>query len=296
MFSIEDFIIAVFCCVDDLMQEVMQTYPIHQKGFAPALSHSEVITLEIVGEYQGIDTDKGIWKYFREHWQSWFPNLKSRSSFVRQAANLWQYKELLQQRLAQKMGGFSDNIHLVDGIPIPLCCFSRAPQCRSFRGEASYSYCAAKKQTYYGFKGHLMISANGIITGLSLTPANIDERDALWDLLDSIHGLVIGDKGYIRDSLKAELHDLGIQLETSLRHNMKDSRPKAWVKMLMRVRRLIETVIGQLAGRFHFEKIWARDMWHLTSRINRKLLAHTVCRWFTRHSPDPLQFDILVSA
>ena len=56
-------------------------------------------------EYQGIDTDKGIWKYFREHWQSWFPNLKSRSSFVRQAANLWQYKELLQQRLAQKMGG-----------------------------------------------------------------------------------------------------------------------------------------------------------------------------------------------
>jgi hypothetical protein len=157
MFSIEDFIIAVFCCVDDLMQEVMQTHPIHQKGFAPALSHSEVITLEIVGEYQGIDTDKGIWKYFREHWQSWFPNLKSRSSFVRQAANLWQYKELLQQRLAQKMGGFSDNIHLVDGIPIPLCCFSRAPQCRSFRGEASYSYCAAKKQTYYGFKGHLMI-------------------------------------------------------------------------------------------------------------------------------------------
>ncbi|MGA7932019.1 MAG: IS982 family transposase, partial [Kovacikia sp.] len=33
----------------------------------------------------------------------------------------------------------------------------------------------------------------------------------------------------------------------------------------------------------------------LTSRINRKLLAHTVCRWLNRHSADPLQFDQLVS-
>jgi hypothetical protein len=38
----------------------------------------------------------------------------------------------------------------------------------------------------------------------------------------------------------------------------------------------------------------ARDRWHLTSRCNRKLLAHTVCFWLNRHSPDPLQFDDLV--
>jgi len=30
------------------------------KGFEPALSDSEVLTMEIVGEYQGIDTDTGI--------------------------------------------------------------------------------------------------------------------------------------------------------------------------------------------------------------------------------------------
>ena len=46
---------------------------------------------------------------------------------------------------------------------------------------------------------------------------------------------------------------------------MKDSRPKSLVKILMRIRRLIETVIGQLAERFNLEKVWARDMWHLTS-------------------------------
>jgi hypothetical protein len=296
MFTIEDFIINVFCCVDDLLQEVSKTCPLRRKGFAPALSDSEIITMEIVGEYRGIDTDQGIWEYFREHWQPLFPGIKSRSSFVRRAANLCQYKEILQKSLAEKMGGFAEDVHLIDGIPIPLCCITRAPRCKSFRGEADYSYCASKKQKYYGFHGHLMISANGIITGFSLTPANVDERDALWDLVPQIQGLLIGDKGYISSFLKTELRALGIQLETALRENMKDNRPKEWVKMLVRVRRLIETVIGQLAGRFHFEKIWARDMWHLMSRINRKVLAHTVCFWLNRHNPEPLQINSLVSA
>ncbi|MDX2232445.1 MAG: IS982 family transposase, partial [Leptolyngbyaceae cyanobacterium bins.349] len=38
-----------------------------------------------------------------------------------------------------------------------------------------------------------------------------------------------------------------------------------------------------------------RDLWHLTSRMNRKLLAHTVCRWLNRYSPEPLQFGHLVT-
>ena len=295
MFSIEEFIIAVFCCVDDWLKAITQEQPIRAKGFAPALSDSEVMTMEIVAEYQGIDADQAIWQYFRRHWLAWFPRLGSRSSFVRQAANLWQYKQRLQQYLATELGAFADNVHLVDGIPIPLCCVSRAPRCRSFKGVAAYGYCAAKNQFYYGFHGHLLISATGVITGFSLTPANGSEREALWDMVQAIHGLLIGDKGYLSASLQQELRALGIELETALRSNMDDPRAPAWVALLKRVRRLIETVIGQLVGRFSLERVWARDLWHLTSRINRKLLAHTLCQWLNRHSAEPLQFDQLVS-
>lgn len=295
MFSIEEFIIAVFCCVDDLLEEITQGQPIRAKGFAPALSDSEVITMEIVAEYQGIDADQAIWQYFRSHWLEWFPRLGSRSTFVRQAANLWQYKQQLQQRLATELGAFADNVHLVDGIPIPLCGLSRAPSCRSFKGVAAYGYCAAKKQFYYGFHGHLLISATGVISGFTLTPANGNEREALWDMVPMIHGLLIGDKGYLSAPLQQELRTIGVELETALRSNMNDTRAPAWVALLKRVRRLIETVIGQLVGRFSIEKIWARDLWHLTSRINRKILAHTLCRWLNRNRPDPLQFDQIVS-
>lgn len=295
MFSIEEFIITVFCCVDDLLLDIRQGRPIRQKGFAPALADSEVITMEIVAEYQAIDADQAIWRYFRRHWLELFPRLSSRSTFVRQAANLWQYKELLQQRLASQLGAFANTVHLVDGLPIPLCCFSRAPGCRSFKGEATYGYCAAKKQTYYGFHGHLLISATGVITGFSLTPANGSEREALWDMVHPVHGLLIGDKGYLSEALQQELRQVGIELEAALRSNMPDARDPAWVKLLKQIRRLIETVIGQLVERFSIEKVWARDMWHLTSRLNRKLLAHTVCRWLNRHSTEPLKFEQLVA-
>jgi hypothetical protein len=87
----EYFIIAVFCKIDELLKEITVSQKVRAKGFEAALSDSEVsevMTMEIVAEYRGIDTDVGIWQYFRDHWQAWFPNLKSRSIFVRQATNL----------------------------------------------------------------------------------------------------------------------------------------------------------------------------------------------------------------
>ncbi len=44
--------------------------------------------MELVGEFMGEDQDKSIWRYFRNHWHDWFPNLGSRSTFVKQSAAL----------------------------------------------------------------------------------------------------------------------------------------------------------------------------------------------------------------
>ncbi len=76
---------------------------------------------------------------------------------------------------------------------------------------------------------------------------------------------------------------------------MNDSRPKAFVKQIMSMRRLVETVIGQLVERLHIEKIRARDRWHLTNRFIRKLLAHTVGVFLNFSSGQQLlQFEALV--
>lgn len=151
---------------------------------------------------------------------------------------------------------------------------------------------------FYGFQGHLLISLTGAITSFSLTTANVDEREALWELLRCIRGLIIGDKGYISAPLHEELISDGIDLQTDLRENMKDDRDPGFVKLLVSVRRQIETVIGQLSERFHIERVRARDLRHITSRLYRKLLGHTVAL-FINHlhgSEEPLLFDGLVGA
>ena len=80
--SVEDFIIYVYCCVDDACQKLVRS-PLRSRGFMPKLSDAEVITMEIVGEFMGKDQDKSIWRYFRNHWQTAFLTWQSPAKLMR---------------------------------------------------------------------------------------------------------------------------------------------------------------------------------------------------------------------
>jgi hypothetical protein len=293
---IEHFIIAVYLLVSKAYNDVTKGIILRKRGFDPKLSDEEVITMDIVGEFLGIDTDKGIWSYFKTHWQEWFPKLGSRANYVKQSANLWYIKQKMEEKFIKEGNGFTDNIHIVDGFPMPVCKISRSYRCKSFKGLASYGYCAAKDEKYYGFHGHLLINYSGLITAITFTPANGSEREAVWDLVDNVEDIVIGDKGYIGQKNQEELYEeKHIKLVTPLRKNMKDDREPKTVQWLMKTRRVIETVIGQLSERFHIEKVRARDLWHLSNRVIRKVTAHIIaCLLNLQMGREPLQFDGLV--
>ena len=107
-------------------------------------------------------------------------------------------------------------------------------------------YCAAKDEYYWGLHGSIVISLSGVITHKTATAAPIDERAAFFDVLDDIQGLRIGDKGYSSQRGHKELIVYqSIDLETPLRANMTDTRDPIFVKNLIKIRRLVETVIGQ---------------------------------------------------
>jgi hypothetical protein len=294
---LEEFIIMVFCWVETAFEGVTAGIKLRTRGFAPRLSDSEVITMEIVGEVLGYDGDEAIWEYFRRHWAAWFPGLGDRSTFVRQAANLWRIKQLLHERLVADVGARTADGHIIDGFPIAVCKLARAVRSQVLKAEADYGYCAAKREYYYGLKAHLLIDLRGVAVGVTVTAANVDERDAAYDVLSTIEGLVLGDKGYIRPRFKADCEALGIDLQTPVRRNMKEPRPRWWLKLLQRVRKRIETVIGQLEQRFNLAKTRARDVWHLTNQVTRKLLAHTMGVWLNlRQEREPLDLDGLLAA
>jgi hypothetical protein len=133
--DLNTFIVSVFCVVDDRLKEGERS--LRQRGPSPKLSDSEVITIEVVGEFLGIDTDKGIYEFFRRHYGEWFPALCEvhRTTFLRQAANLWAIKEKLWQRLLreEELVVGEQALFVVDSFPIPLCQKRRSYRCKIVR-------------------------------------------------------------------------------------------------------------------------------------------------------------------
>ena len=115
-----------------------------------------------------------------------------------------------------------------------------------------------------------------------MAAANIDERDIVPEITGNLSGMLLTDKGLIRPELKAGLSKQDLDLQTPLRKNMLDSRPRKIVSKMMNIRRKVKTVIGQLVGRFNIQSIKAKDLRHLRAKIGRKILAHTVCFMFNK--------------
>jgi hypothetical protein len=69
------FLVTVFCLIDDWL--VAQEQRLRQRGPRPTLADSELLTIECVGEFLGIDTDSGLSSYFRRHWADWFAALNT---------------------------------------------------------------------------------------------------------------------------------------------------------------------------------------------------------------------------
>ena len=105
----------------------------------------------------------------------------------------------------------------------------------------------------------------------------------------------IGDRNYWSPSLTEALAQGGIRLLAPYKIRKRDPQPER-SRLLRGLHWLIETVNGQLAGRFHAKRTWAKDLWHLCSRLLRKILSHTVAAWVNvSQGHRPLDFASLVT-
>jgi hypothetical protein len=104
----------------------------------------------------------------------------------------------------------------------------------------------------------------------------------------------VGDRKYDAPRIAAELAQDGVELLAPRRHKSRDPHP-SWNLVLSHVRYRIDTAFGQLTERFHAKRVWARDSWHLWSRLLRKVLSHTLALLLNQASPERLQLANLLS-
>jgi Transposase DDE domain len=295
--NIKDLLLETYCWVDDQIKGWLGD-SLRARGPRPTLRDSEVITLEIVGEFLGWDQDRQLFERFRAYHAAEFPLLRSvhRTTFVRQAAALWWVKAQLCQRLSQALVGANPD-WLVDSLPLAVCQFARAKRCRRFAGQAAFGRDGLSRGTYYGFRFHLRVSAEGIIAQLGLAPANVSDLAMAEELLPAAGGgRCLGDRNYWSPDKQAALAGRGWQLWAPFRQASKDPAPER-SKVLGVRRRRIETTFGQLSERFHLKRVWARDLWHLCHRLIRKVLSHTFLVWLNVQAGlPPLRLAALLEA
>lgn len=291
--DLSTFVTTVFCIVDDWLKA---RQPLRRRGPEPTLADSEVLSIEVVGEFLGIDTDKGLYEHFRRHHAELFPALRRvhRTTFCRQAANLWAAKEGLWRHLSGQVLA-NPALAMVDSFPVPACRRGRSHRCKILAGLCSYGHEEGSRSFYYGLRAHLLVRWPGVVVEASLAPANHHDLVVAEKLLGGTTGWVLGDRNYWSPALAQRLRSAkGPELLAPYKVAERERHP--WPRWLVHKRRRIETVIGQLVGRYNAKKVRARDAWHLRSRFLRKVLSHTVAVLLCQQSGlPPLRFSDLLT-
>lgn len=205
------------------------------------LSASEIITIAIHFHQSNYRNFK---HYYQKHVQCFlkkeFLNLVTYSRFLRLLKGIF----IPLTIFVKTMEGRKTGIYFVDSTLLKVCNIRREKSHKVFTGLAK----KAKSTTgwFYGFKLHLVVNDHGEIMNFQLTKGNIDDRKPVPDLVESLTGKLIGDKGYLSKSLFDQLFNQGLQLITKIKKNMQNKIMPLVDKLLLRKRAVIESVNDQL--------------------------------------------------
>jgi hypothetical protein len=200
-----------------------------------------------------------------------FPHLVSYQRFV----------ELMPQCLLALCGylrrcfGQCSGLSFVDSTSLKVCHNLRISSHKVFQGMAQ----RAKNSMgwFFGFKLHFICNDQGEILKAYFTPANVDDRKGLLQMIQGIFGKVFADRGYISKPLMYQLlNDYGIELFTGLKKNMHTTLPARYEDMfLLGKRTIIETITDQLKNIYQLEHSRHRSVTNFMLNVLCALIAYS---------------------
>ena len=242
------------------------------------MSDVEIITIVILGELMSIDSERAWYSFCCKNLSDTFPVFCERSRFNRIRRNLHAVIRRYYEEITTLVS--DSGAKIVDSMPIPVCRFGRAHFHKTFRGYgATYGRCAAKEETYLGYKLHLLCDPNGYPVDFLLTSANVDDRAPVFELVDGHRMLALyADKGYAGEEFCNRIYALtGIRMCPLPKSNAPQPPEEKLLRQhIFKIRRRIETTNSQLSGHLGIQRVRAKSLWGLITRLVSKLLAFAV--------------------
>jgi hypothetical protein len=200
----------------------------------------------------------------------------SRSRYNRRTRQLLPLLNLIRRKLNQEVN-LQGQFLIIDSFPVPLCQPIRNRRAKLFQGIADIGYNATKKQYYYGFKVHMIVSSDGYLLNYLLTKASVHDTQAAEELiLDTmpLERFLLADVGYVSRQLHACLESDGYELWTPFRRNMAGAREHN-SRHLKAIRRTIETDFS-LLNYYNAENNRARSLVGFQERLEVAILASNI--------------------
>lgn len=280
--NFEDFATTLFTFVDDLYIKVVPNQVRNRKNIDQAkMSDSEIITLSLLGELLGCDSEKAWYSFVSKNYRQLFPTLCDRTRINRTRRSLMSVIKAIRKELCTQ----HDTL-IIDSFPLPVCKFGRANFSKCFKGlQADYGYCASKKETYFGYKIHALCTLDGDIVEYLITSASVDDRVPVAEMLEKVPfcKVLIGDKGYTGETFIQQIYqETGVEIIALKKKTAKDQLPKSRRQLIFKIRRRIETTFSQFSKQFNGEKVVAKTLLGMFARIETKLLGLSCCFAFNR--------------
>lgn len=266
----------IFSIVDDFCKKYLKRRRKKRRGPPNKYSDSQILKMIAIKYLMGINSDRSLTRILSSGIaRNIFFKVPDHTRFNRRTKELLSILVIFQRYLNRKLHSHLKDIRLIDSTSVPVVTYSRSSRSGSFP-EATYGYCAAKDEKYYGFKLHVLSTTTGIPTDYDLTTANIHDIKMVEELTNSYQQLVIvGDKGYLDKNLKQELQNKNKLLITPYRKNQKQKNNWA-EKKLLRFRRRIETVFSQFKEQMNLENTKAKNLSGLITRIIGIIFSFTL--------------------
>ncbi|RMZ60207.1 IS982 family transposase [Chryseobacterium nematophagum] len=270
------------------MLEVLQELELDSENFLfqirkPRLTDFRIIVINLTSEYMSIDSEYQLFRILPAEIKS----LIERSVYNRRKRKLFNHMERIRKVLAEKFNG-SEKYFVVDSMPLEVCKLSRSSRSRICK-ETDYAlpnrgYYASQKMHYYGYKLHVVCSAEGVFQSLDISSASVHDIHYLKDIKQQLENCtILGDKGYLSAEYQLDLFtSYNIKLEVPMRKNQKNYKNHPYI--IRKSRKRIETLFSQLCDQFMIRRNYVKSFLGFKTRILSKIVTLTIIQTINRNA------------
>jgi len=251
-----------------------------RRGRRPTYSDKYILKLVVIQHLLGFTSERSYLRFVPELKCPEFEYLPDQSQYNRRAKRLKILTEKLTLRINETIRIDKSKVRILDTTPIPLLKLSRVRNRKIFtdKKQAAIGYCAAQKTHYFGLKLNLFINKEGVPFWHELKPANKSDIRCLEEILVDNQKpadiVLVADKGYISDFNKSWFKQCWrVALITPYRRNQRKQNTKK-EKKLIKKRKIVETVIGQLKDQMGLERLRTKTYQGVQSRIDNIIFTY----------------------